>query len=222
MSGRHRSPKSKWGAVRSPKPGPGRRRALAVILKVGHCIGHLYQCKISGIIIYKINGLRYRKAGDVLLIAVPCNLICRSVMGLQANPDPPFNGRDPACQPAATSTYPRNQSGRWGRPPNGHARLPSSPTGQGGCRHRPRWLSLITASTVSSLPGNCGRYFSGLKRALGKRGHRTARGELCDFGTRRSTTVRADRLGLYRRLTVGAPRSAHAKGISSRRAGSSD
>lgn len=51
---------------------------------------------------------------------------------------------DPAYQPAATSTYSRNQSGRWDCPPDGHARLPSSPTGQGGCRHRPRWLSLNT------------------------------------------------------------------------------
>jgi len=35
-----------------------------------------------------------------------------------------------------------------GCPPDGHARLPSSPTGQGGCRHRPRWLSLINRQKI--------------------------------------------------------------------------
>ena len=45
---------------------------------------------------------------------------------------------------SATTTSPEKPYGRWGCPPDGHARLPFSPTGQGGCRHRPRWLSLNT------------------------------------------------------------------------------
>ena len=78
------------------------------------------------------------------------NLNCWSVMGLQANPDPPFEGRGfRLANPQRPAPIPENRSGRWGCPPDGHARLPFSPTGQGGCRYRPRWLSLPAKVVVA-------------------------------------------------------------------------
>jgi len=55
--------------------------------------------------------------------------------------------------PQRPAPIPENQSGRWGCPPDGHARLEGSPTGQVGCRHRPRWLSLISVLLFAIMTG---------------------------------------------------------------------